>query len=143
MCSTDSDSVALGITFLAVCFSPHQRRLASLTPPALTRVRKILGKNTHATKFQYLQTYISCSDKHFWCTKTYALPRIHGRIHSCGGGQRVKCHIKAGGCTEVLWPHDASALSPNLLVLCGTSDRNRKRDVCFGARNLSLLSLGV
>lgn len=39
--------------------------------------------------------------------------------------------------------YDTSALSPSLLALCGTSDRNSKRDVCFGARNLSLLSLGV
>lgn len=44
---------------------------------------------------------------------------------------------------DVALPHDASCLSPNLSVLCGTSDRNSKRDVCFGARNLILLSLGV
>lgn len=55
------------------------------------------------------------------------------------------CNIaqRMSRCAEVLRPHDAAVLSPNLLVLCATSDQNSKRDVCFGARNLSLLSLGV
>lgn len=47
------------------------------------------------------------------------------------------------GWSSVLQTHDASGLSPNLLVLCATSDQNSKRDVCFGARNPSLLSLGI
>ena len=71
------------------------------------------------------------------------MPHIH--VHTLLQQRWPECEMSCKGwvgCTEVLWPHDASALSPNLSVLCGTSDGNSKRDVCFGARNLSPLSLG-
>lgn len=59
-------------------------------------------------------------------------------VASGRGGPSVKCHINAGRKSPMM----PSPRHPHPAVLCGTSDGNSKRDVGFGARNLTLLSFG-
>ncbi len=147
------DCVAWEITFQALCFSPH--KTASTTSGFPDTSCSVEGEETHTLSFTHTHThkeqifdYASTHILHFshqikiFCT--HVLVHIH--VHTHFWQRWPKCEMSCkgwGGCTEVPWPHDASALSPNLSVLCGTSDRNSKRDVCFGARNPSPLSLGV
>lgn len=105
MCSTDGDSVALGITFLAVCFSPH--KTASTTSGSPDTSCSVEGEesfrhtHTHTNQISIIQAYISrsyvnilvhistCSATHL-CTHTLFWQRWPKCEMSCKGWVGVR-----------------------------------------------------